>query len=264
MRARLLLACGLVLAALAAAAAAETRETLGPGDTIRISVFQQPDLSLEARLSARGTINYPLLGELALGGQTPAQAGARIAQALRSRAVLHDPQVSVALVQLRSRQVSVLGEVARPGRYPLEDAGARLTDVLALAGGISAAGGDQVVVIGERDGKPRKLQVNVPAMVSAGDLSQDIELASGDTVYVPRAPVFYVFGEVQRAGAYRLEPGLRVMGALSLGGGLTTRGTTRAPRIYRRMPDGGVQALEGGLDDLVQPGDVIHFRESLL
>jgi polysaccharide export outer membrane protein len=258
----LLLGCALLAAGVGAALAAPGT-TLGAGDSIRISVFQNPDLSLETRLSASGTISYPLLGEVALAGQTPAQAGTRIAAELRRRDFLRDPQVSVSLVQVRSRQVSVLGEVARPGRYAIEDASPRLTDILALAGGIAPGGGDQVTVLGRRDGEPMKLQVDVLAMVRAGDLSQDIELQAGDTVYVPRAPVFYVYGEVQRSGAYRLEPGLRVMNALSLGGGLTLRGTERAPRIHRRLADGSVQVREARLTDPVLPGDVIHFGESL-
>lgn len=257
--------CGLVvvLIALALVTDAAGAETLGAGDAIRITVFQNPDLSLETRLSERGTITYPLLGELALAGHTPAQAGARIARELRRRDFLKDPQVSVSLTQVRSRQVSVLGEVARPGRYALEDASPRLTEVLALAGGIAASGGDRVIVISRRGEELRKVQVELPALVRDGELSQDVELRPGDTVYVPRAPMFYVYGEVQRAGAYRLEPGLRVMGALSLGGGLTPRGTERAPQVHRRMPDGSVQVLEARLTDSVLPGDVIYFRESL-
>jgi len=255
----LLLACVLLVACAGAGAA----ETLGAGDSIRISVFQNPDLSLETRLSARGTITYPLLGEVALAGQTPAQAGAQIAEELRRRDFLRDPQVSVALVQLRSRQVSVLGEVAHPGRYALDGASTRLTDILAQAGGIAPGGGDEVIVLARRGGEVEKRRVDVPAMVRAGDLQQDLELQAGDTVYVPRAPVFYVTGEVRRAGAYRLEPGLRVMEALSLGGGLTPRGTERAPRIHRRMPDGSVKVLEARLTDPVLPGDVIRFGESL-
>jgi polysaccharide export outer membrane protein len=249
-------------AALLACAAAGA-QTLGAGDSIRITVFQNPDLSVEARLSERGTISYPLLGEVELGGQTPAGAGARIAARLRDGQFLRDPQVSVTLLQLRSRQVSVLGQVARPGRYPLEEGSAKLTDVLALAGGIAAGGGDAVTVTGTRGGEPLQLGVNLAAMVAGGDAAQDPELQAGDTVYVPRAPQFYVYGEVQRAGAYRLEPDLRVMGALSLGGGLTPRGTQRAPRIHRRMPDGTLRVLEARLTDAVQPDDVIYFRESL-
>jgi polysaccharide export outer membrane protein len=256
----LLLGCALLAAG---AAAAEPRATLGAGDSIRVTVFQNPDLTLDARLSERGTIAYPLLGEIALAGRTPLEAGAYIAGELRGRDFLREPQVSVALLQVRSRQVSVLGEVARPGRYVLEESGMRLTDLLALAGGIAPGGGDEVVVTGARDGETRSLRLDVPAMMKRGDLSADPELRAGDTVYVPRAPVFYVYGEVQRAGAYRLEPGLRVMNALSLGGGLTPRGTERAPQIHRRMPDGSLRVLEARLTDPVEAGDVVYFRESL-
>ena len=255
---RVLLAGAALLACAAAGA-----QTLGAGDSIRITVFQNPDLSVEARLSERGTISYPLLGEVELGGQTPAQAGARLAAQLRRGQFLRDPQVSVALLQLRSRQVSVLGQVARPGRYPLEEGSAKLTDVLALAGGVATGGGDAVTVAGERGGAPVQLRIDLRKMVAGGGAAQDPELQAGDTVYVPRAPQFYVYGEVQRAGAYRLEPDLRVMGALSLGGGLTPRGTERGPRIHRRMPDGTLRVLEARLTDAVQPDDVIYFRESL-
>lgn len=262
MRGALLPGC-VLLAALAGAAAAEPRAALGAGDTIRITVFQNPDLSLEARLSERGTIAYPLLGEIALAGRTPLEAGAYLARELRGGDFLRDPQVSVSLVQLRSRQVAVLGEVARPGRYALEDGSTRLTDLLALAGGIAPGGGDEVVVTGRRGGEALALRVDVPAMMRSGERSADPELQPGDTIYVPRAPVFYVGGEVQRAGAYRLEPGLRVMNALSLGGGLSPRGTERAPRIHRRMPDGSLRVLEARLTDPVQAGDIVYFRESL-
>jgi polysaccharide export outer membrane protein len=259
----LLAGCVLLAAAAGAAAAAGPGAALGAGDTIRVTVFQNPDLSLEARLSARGTIAYPLLGEVALGGRTPLEAGAHIARELRAREYLRDPQVSVALLELRSRQVSVLGEVARPGRYALEEGGLRLTELLALAGGIAPGGGDEVLVTGVRDGETQTLRVDVPAMMRRGGLSADPELRAGDTVYVPRAPVFYVYGEVQRAGAYRLEPGLRVMNALSLGGGLTPSGTERAPQIHRRGPDGKLQVLEARLTDAIEAGDVVFFRESL-
>ena len=250
-------------AALLIAAASAAAQTLGPGDSIRITVFQNPDLSVEARLSENGAISYPLLGEVELAGQTPAAAGERIAARLRSGKFLRDPQVSVVLLQLRSRQVSVLGQVARPGRYPLEESRAKLTDVLALAGGIAPGGADTVTLTGTRAGEPLQLRVDVPALIAGGDAAKVPEVQPGDTLYVPRAPQFYVYGEVQRAGAYRLEPDLRVMGALSLGGGLTPRGTQRAPRIHRRMPDGSVKVLEARLTDAVQPDDVIYFRESL-
>ena len=244
-------------------AADAARETLGPGDTVRITVFQNPDLTTEARLSERGTIVFPLVGEVALGGRTPTDAGMHIADRLKQGQFLKNPQVNVAVTQVRSRQVSVLGHVAKPGRYPLDDASSRLTDLLALAGGVAATGDDVVTVMLTRGGTVTKHQIDVPAMYRNGDLKSNIEVRAGDTIYVQPAPVFYIYGEVQRAGSYRLQPNMVVMHALSLGGGLTPRGTERGMLIQRRMADGTARKIEVRPTDPVQADDVIYVRESL-
>jgi len=254
---------GAVLLAFAIQGHADSRELLGAGDTLRITVFQNPDLTTEARISEQGTILFPLIGEVALGGQTPTAAAARIASQLKQGDFLKNPQVSVTVVQVRSRQISVLGLVARPGRYALDDTSSKLTDILALAGGIVPGGDDTVTVMGNRGGKIQKLEIDVPGMYRGGDLSSNIEVQNGDTIFVPRAPVFYIYGEVLRAGAYRLEPKATVMNALSLGGGLTPRGTERGLKINRRMPDGGMKKLDARLVDQIQPDDVIYVPESL-
>ncbi|MGH8737617.1 MAG: SLBB domain-containing protein, partial [Burkholderiales bacterium] len=108
-----------------------------------------------------------------------------------------------------------------------------------------------------------RIEVDVPAMYRAGDFSRDIELHSGDSIYVPRAPVFYIYGEVRRAGVYRLEPGMTVAQALSVGGGLTERGTERGLEIRRRTPDGKAREIEARLTASVEPDDVIYVKESL-
>lgn len=254
---------GVALAGAAVQAQAESRESLGSGDNIRITVFQNPDLTTETRVSERGTIVFPLLGEVALSGYDPSAAGARIAERLKQGNFMKNPQVTVAVLQVRSRQVSVLGHVARPGRYPLDDTSSRLTDILALAGGIGPAGDDSVTVMVTRGGKLTKLDIDVVRMYRSGDLSSNIEVQNGDTIFVQRAPLFYIYGEVQRAGAYRLEPNMSVMHALSLGGGLTSRGSDRGLKIHRRQPDGTVGRLDANLTDPLQPDDVIYVRESL-
>ena len=202
-------------------------------------------------------------GEVALAGQTPTEGGVRIAERLKQGNYLRNPQVSLSVMQVRSRQVSVLGQVARPGRYALDDFNSKLTDILALAGGISPGGDDVVTVMIARGGQAKKVEIDVPKMYRSGDLSRNIEVESGDTIFVQRAPVFYIYGEVQRAGAYRLEPDMVVMHALSLGGGLTPRGTERGLKINRRAPDGSVRKLDVKLTDRVQPDDVIYVGESL-
>ncbi|HET7766798.1 MAG TPA: polysaccharide export protein EpsE [Burkholderiales bacterium] len=257
-------AAALCLAAttLSAVAFGQSGEILGEGDSIRVTVFQNPDLATETRISERGAITFPLIGEVQLAGLTPAGAEARIAERLVKGKFLVKPQVSVNLVQVRSRQVSVLGQVARPGRYPLDDTSARLTDILALAGGVSPTGDDNVTVTMKRDGKTITVDVDVPAMYRTGDLAKNIRLENGDVIYVQRAPVFYIYGEVQRAGSYRLEQGMTVMQALSVGGGVTARGTDRGLKIRRRGPDGTLRAVDARLTDVVEANDVIYVRES--
>src|SRR5258708_4997256 len=136
----------LAVMTLSVAAFGQSRETLGEGDSVRITVFQDPDLTTETRISERGTITFPLIGEIAIAGLTPAGAEARIAEQLIEGKFVLKPQVSLNVIRVRSRQVSVLGQVARPGRYPLDDTSSNLTDILALAGGISSTGDDKVTV----------------------------------------------------------------------------------------------------------------------
>jgi polysaccharide export outer membrane protein len=236
---------------------------LGPGDTISVTVFRNPDLSTETRISPEGTIVFPLIGRVELAGLTVSDAGQLIADALREGNFVRDPQVGVSLVEVRSRRVAVLGHVARPGQYPLDGVPLSLTDALALAGGVTDSGDSKVVVLTDRNGETERIEVDVPAIYRDGDVSRDIELASGDTVFVPTAPVFYVYGAVQRAGAYRVERDTLVQNALSLGGGLTPRGSERRITIRRQMPDGSIRVLDAELTDPVLPDDVVHIKESL-
>lgn len=242
---------------------AESREALGPGDSVRVTVFQNPDLTTEARISERGAIVFPLIGEVALAGRSPVEAGQLIAGELRRGRFLKQPQVNVSVLEVRSRLVSVLGQVARPGHYPLDGSRSKLTDLIAAAGGITATGNETVTVIGKREGKELRQEVDLVAIHRAGKAAPDVELRGGDTILVPRAQLVYVYGEVQRAGAYRLEPDMLVMQAISLGGGLTVRGTERGMTIRRRMPDGSVSKIGARPTDPLQADDVIYVPESL-
>jgi polysaccharide export outer membrane protein len=241
---------GIFLLALAAPGLAQT-EKLGVGDAVRVTVFQQPDLTTETRISERGTIAMPLVGEVKVAGMSQAEAGAAIGESLKRGQFLKNPQVAVALTTLRSRQVSVLGLVARPGRYALDDTSSQLADVIAAAGGIAAGGADTVTVL--RAGKEQKVNV----------LAKPFKLQGGDTVNVERAPVFYIYGEVTRSGAYPVQPHMTVMQAIAAGGGITPRGSDRRVKLRRTGADGKVVETDARVQDLVKADDVIYVRESL-
>lgn len=260
----LTLLAGLALCLLPHAGLAQSmREVLGPGDTVRITAFRYPNLTTEARLSEDGKVTMPLLGEVMLQGLTPEQAARQIADLLANGDYVKDPQIGVAVLQARSRQVSVLGLVTHPGRYALDGASARLTDVIALAGGLQPGAADTATVQRMRAGKTESLQVDLVSIMQGGDPSANVEIASGDSVFVPRAPVFYIYGEVKQGGAYRLEPQITVTQAIAVAGGITPRGSERRVQLRRRTADGQWREWQAGLTEAVLAGDVIYVRESM-
>ncbi|MQA38000.1 polysaccharide export protein EpsE [Rugamonas sp. FT29W] len=234
---------------------------LGPGDVLRISVYGSPDLGVETRVSEAGTITFPLLGSVPVSGLSVPAAERKLGGLLESGGFLRKAQVNILVTALQSQQVSVLGQVNRPGRYPLE--GKRsVMDLLAQAGGMGPEGSDTISLIRKRDGTTVKETIDIVEMVRNGDLNRDLELMPNDVIYVERAQRFYIYGEVQRPGTFRLERGMTVLQALAMGGGLTPRGTERSMLIKRRDASGKLQVLTAKHDDLLQTDDVVFVKES--
>jgi polysaccharide export outer membrane protein len=256
-------ACWTAVAAAQNASTPAGEYQLGPGDSIRVQVYQSPDLTVEARVSESGTISYPLIGGVRVGGLSIGQAEKRIADELRTKNILKAPQVNIVLLQVRGNQVSVLGQVNKPGRFPLETVNVRVSDMLAAAGGVMPTGDDVLVITGTRNGQPFRKSIDIPALFQGDRSEDDILLMGGDTIYVNKAPMFYIYGEAQRPGPYRIERGMTVMQALAQGGGPTPRGSQDRLRLTRTLPDGKVVQTTPKLTDPVQPGDVLFVRESL-
>lgn len=333
----------------AAAADQNSDYLLGAGDSIRVNVFQNPDLTIEARVSESGIISYPLIGDIKIGGISISAAEHKIADGLTRGNFLKNPQVNIVLLLVRGNQVAVLGMVNRPGRYPLETAnthiseiiasaggvsnlagngfalltGVRdgqtfkfeadiaslfldnkksqdilvsngdviyivpgnqisilgqvtrpgrfplekfkmsLVDALAMAGGITSAGSDKVIISGLRDGAPFKKEIDVADRFLSKNTSEDTYVMGGDQIYVNRFPVFYIYGEAQRPTSYRIERNMTVVQALAQGGGPTVRGTERSLKVYRLNDKGVVEKLSLKLADFIQQDDVIFVQESL-
>jgi polysaccharide export outer membrane protein len=236
---------------------------LGAGDAIRVQVFQNPDLTIETRVSENGSITYPLIGSVELGGLSIAAAEKKIAAALKEGGFVQQPQVNIVLMQVRGNQVGVLGQVNRPGRFPLETFNTRVSDMLAAAGGAAAGGDDVAIVTGLRNGKPFRKEIDIPALYLGDKNQADIILSGGDTIYVHRAPVFYIYGEAQRPGSYRIERGMTVMQALAQGGGPTVRGSEWRLRLHRKNAAGTIEQTSPDMAELLQPNDVLYVRESI-
>lgn len=244
-----------------AAPAAEYR--LGAGDVVRITVFQNPELTLESRLTEGGQISFPLLGAVRLGGLSVTEAEKVLVDGLTKGNFLRNPQVTIIVLQVRGSQANVLGQFNRPGRYPLEMAETKLSDLVALAGGVAPGGADVIVITGLRNGQAFREEVDLPALFGPGGQARDIVVRNGDAIWVDRQPIVYIYGEVQRPGPMRLERGLTLLQALATGGGLTPRGTEKGIRVHRKSADGQVEVSQPAMTDLLREGDVVFVRESL-
>jgi polysaccharide export outer membrane protein len=235
-----------------------------PGDILRIIVFKNPDLSLDVRVSEGGTLSYPLIGSVPVGGLSLPAAERKIADLLKEGGFVLNPQVNILTTQALGGLVSVIGDVRTPGRYSVETSGGHVSGMIAAAGGISPTGSDRIVVSGTRSGKPFRREIDVVAMSSiGGNSADDIVLVGGDTMFVNHAPLFYIYGQVQKPGQLPLVRGMTVMQALAAGGGVTGKGTSRGIVRHGRDASGKVKEEGVSLDDDVQDQDVIYVKESL-
>ncbi len=269
---RSLLRCVLLVLATAGIAfgqiAPRSEQTLGIGDIVKISVYQNPDLSTEARVSELGQINFPLIGVVPVGGLTVSASEKRIEKMLRDGGFVLKPQVTIQTVAIRSSQISILGQVAKPGRFPIEIVGSKVSEMIAAAGGVVPGGADVVTLVGNRKGKPIKLDIDLPQILQSGHAELDVVVENGDIIYVDRAPTFYMYGEgadFGNRGQMRVERGMTLRQALAGAGGLSARGTERGIQVHRRKDacTGVVKISEIKMNDPVERDDVIYVRESL-
>jgi polysaccharide biosynthesis/export protein len=237
---------------------------LGGGDAVRIAVFLSPELTTEVRLSEEGLVTLPMIGQVKLGGLTIPQAETLLANRLKEGNFIQKAQVTMSVANFRSQQVSVLGNVGKPGRYPLEVKGMRLTELIASAGGITSGGADTIVFT-RRDSKGNVTmqEIDVPSIFLNNDKTNDIILQGGDSIYVHRQPIYYIYGQVGRPGNYSIERGMTVSQAIAKGGSFTLRSRESGIRLLRRDASGKIVESIPKMDDLIKADDQIFVRESL-
>jgi polysaccharide biosynthesis/export protein len=236
---------------------------LGPGDAVAIHVYGQPDMDATEYVADDGSIRVPLAGKVSVNGLSPAEAGDRVELALKDGKYLVDPHVTITVTQSRSQRVSVLGEVRAPGRYVIES-NTTIFDVLAQAGGGTQDCAETIYVLRPGDdGRIVQYPVDLKGLTGGASGSSVPTLRGGDSVYVPRAEQFYIYGEVQRPDMYKLEPGMTIMQAIARAGGMGAKGSKRRIEVSRRADDGVKIVTHAELTELVRADDVIRVKESI-
>jgi polysaccharide export outer membrane protein len=249
-------------AARQAAGQDSSRYVLGPGDSIDINVFDQPDLSRTVIIKPDGSISLPLIGDVKAAGLTTTELQDSLTQAYAK--YLKSPSVSVVVTQFRTDHIFVLGQVKTPGDYRFQP-GVGILEVLASAGGVTPrADLAKAVVIRN---KTQTIPLNLAQVFLNGKDPQSI-LQPNDVVYIPETdPGIVVLGQVNKPGSYDLLPGQHVSDLLAAAGGVTqeaglthaflVRGKQQTPVDLEKVMAGDATA-----NIALQPGDMLVVPET--
>jgi polysaccharide export outer membrane protein len=250
---------------------------LGPEDEIEIRVWSHDDLTRKMRVGLNGTISFPFVGEIKAQGLSVLDLQRELEKRLGPKYII-DPHVSITVTEYKSQKFFVVGNVNKPGTYPLTKP-IRVVEALSLAGGLDTGSGSKggtgsamAVIVrakpGEKRDQPRlpdqtpsgdKVKVSLSAAM-AGDPQHNLEIKNGDTIYVP-ALFYYVQGQVKNAGRYPYEENMTVLMAITTAGGFTDKASSRRAFVIREK-DGKKQEIKVKLEDPIQPGDVVTVPES--
>lgn len=240
-------------------------------DVVKIAVWGEPNLSLEQIVDPKGYIRLPLLGEIYAEGLTVEELTNALSQGLTKYLV--EPKVQITLVRFRQPRVYMLGQLRQPAMYEF-DAGDRVMEAIALAGSFTEFADLASATLTHRDSDV-SCPLDLAKLFYEGDMSQNVVLEDGDTIYVPEDTKnkFYVLGEVVRPNMYRLKPNVTVVDAIAGAGGATERGNLKATCVVR--VSGGEKPERISVDvkkllkdgDLAQnialePGDVVYVPET--
>jgi polysaccharide export outer membrane protein len=245
---------------------------VGAQDVLKVTVFDEPQLSGTFRVDVDGAFTYPFLGRIKAVGQNLRTIEADLARLLADGYVRR-PQVAIEVEQYRSRSIFVVGEVRSPGKYALAGE-MTLIEALAQAGSTTENAGAEILLLhssdperseqAEPDATPdaRTVRINL-ADLQSGKILNNVMLREGDTLFVPKAERFFVTGHVRSPGAYTFERGMTVLQAISLAGGLAEKGSNRGIKVVR-VVNGQKKEVGVKLTDVIQPNDTLVIRQRFL
>jgi polysaccharide biosynthesis/export protein len=243
---------------------------LAPGFLLALSVLDDPDFDGDYRIDQGGDLALPIIGTVHVDGQTASEAREQIQQRLLKEGILKSPQVNLTVVEYTAPEVTILGEVSAPGRYPLL-APRSLTDVLALAGGTTMTAGNEIQIA--RAGASGQPEVIHFSRATNAQVVQDTIIHPGDTIQVKRAGIVYVLGAVNKPGGYVMQEDgtLTVLEAISIADGTTISASVGSIYLLRRDADGTAVRIELPLDKMqrgkradlqLHPTDIVYVPNS--
>lgn len=236
---------------------------IGKGDILKITVYGHPDLATIARVSGDGLITMPLIDSVNVSGLTTAQVSQRVTELLADGYIV-DPHVSVFVEEFNSKKTIIMGQVNKPGVYSL-NGNTTLFELLSKAGGLTKDAGEKAIVK-RKASAPRPpestITIDLRKLLDEGDTSSNILMADGDSVYVAKAEVFYVTGEVKKPEAYKYEEGTTVMKAATIAGGFTDKASPGRIKIIRKVRGKETIIERADADEPVRPDDIVIVPES--
>lgn len=251
---------------------------IGPGDVLEISIFEwemsEQTKTLEFRVSQTGVIALPSVGVVHVGGKSVQRVQQHIESQLESLGVLQNPRVGVAVKEFRSRRIAVIGEVNAPGVYAIQQNVTTLMDMLTLAGGPTGAAGQIAYILRKQKDQfdPVRITVNLQELFEQGIFDLNAVLQGDDIIFVPPAPLVYVYGSVRSPGGYTLNRSIRALEAIALAGGVNSDADKANSFLVRRSGPMGqeqviglnINAIESGKqpDIFLREGDVLHIPDS--
>ena len=246
------------------------RLRVGPGDLLDVKVFDIPELDQIVRVSDQGEAVLAFIGRVQLAGLTTADAQTLVEDRLREGHYVRQPQVSIVIQEYGTQGVSVLGQVGKPGVYPVLG-GRTLLDVISDAGGITPLAAHEATIKRRKGGDvfTSSLSDNPGEL-----LASNIELWPGDTVIVPKAGIVYVIGDVGRPGGFVMENNGRVtlVQAVALASGVNRTAAQSKARIIRKTDSGYddvpidlKRILQGKAPDVpLSREDIVYIPPSLV
>ncbi len=234
---------------------------VGKGDMLRITVYDNDDLTSTVRVSGEGTIVMPLIGVVEVKGLSIPQISEKLGN-LFADGYLKNPQVNVLIEEYRGQKVVILGQVTQPGLYELQGT-TTLLELLSTAGGLTSDAGDKAIIKRKAINKEQIIiNIDLASLIEKGDVSKNITINDGDNIYINKAGVFYVTGEVNRPDAYRYKENITVLKAITIAGGFTGRASKNNIKIRRKV-DGETKVITSVKpDEEILENDILVVPES--